>query len=199
MPALADSRVQAQEGLNLLKGEIERLGNLGTATFEYTNVRDTTSGSYSDLKFLYEQGTSATMKLVFNIGASLYSNPNRTLSQQTVRDYATALSWEGTAGRTPFATQEADQSQITFSFSGSYQRLLENRHIAGKKADIASAQGKLEIPVFTGVSLPLSLTYSNADELASKDHVRFNFGFNFDTEKVYQLLQFNKQKQSTAP
>jgi hypothetical protein len=28
----------------------------------------------------------------------------------------------------------------------------------------------------------------------SKDHVRFNFGINYDTGKLYQLLQFNKQK-----
>jgi len=150
--------------------------------------------SYSNLKFLYEKGTSDTMKVVFNVGGAFYSDPKRELNQQTTRDFATALSWEGIAGRSPLVLDENDQSQVTFSFSGRYQRLLENRHLAGKKADIALAQGKLELPILTGASLALSITYANADELVSKDHVRFNFGINYDTGKLYQLLQFNKQK-----
>jgi hypothetical protein len=194
MPALTDAHVQAREGLAKLEAEIQRLQTLGTATFEYTNVRDATTGSYSNLKFLYEKGSSDTMKVVFNIGGSFYSDPKRELNQQTTRDYATALSWEGIAGRSPLALDLNDQSQVTFSFSGRYQRLLENRHVAGKKADIASAQGKLELPILTGASLALSITYANADEMVSKDHVRFNFGINYDTGKLYQLLQVNKQK-----
>ena len=198
MPALADAHVQAGEGLSKLNAEIQRLERLGTATFEYTNVRDTTVGTYSNLKFLYEKGSSDTMKVVFNIGGSFYSNPNRDLNQQTTRDYATALSWEGIAGRSPFALDANDQSQVTFSFSGRYQRLLENRHIAGKKADIAAAQGKVDLPILTGASLALSITYANADEMNSKDHVRFNFGISYDTGKLYQLLQFNKLKSAMA-
>jgi hypothetical protein len=194
MPALANAHVQAGEGLAKLDAEIQRLERLGTATFEYTNVRDTTAGTYSNLKFLYEKGSSDTMKVVFNIGGSFYSNPNRDLNQQTTRDYATALTWEGLVGRSPFALDANDQSQVTFSFSGRYQRLLENRHVPGKKADIASAQGKVDLPILTGASLALSITYANADEINSKDHVRFNFGINYDTGKLYQLLQFNKQK-----
>lgn len=198
MPALADAHVQAGEGLSKLETEIQRLERLGAASFEYTNVRDTTAGSYSNLKFLYEKGSSDTMKVVFNIGGSFYSNPNRDLNQQTTRDYATALSWEGIAGRSPFALDANDQSQVTFSFSGRYQRLLENRHVAGKKADIAAAQGKVDLPILTGASLALSITYANADEMNSKDHVRFNFGISYDTGKLYQLLQFNKQKSALA-
>ena len=194
MPALTDAHVQAREGLAKLEAEGQRLQTLGTATFEYTNVRDATTGSYSNVKFLYEKGSSDTMKVVFNVGGSFYSDPKRELNQQMTRDFATALSWEGIAGRSPLALDGNDQSQVTFSFSGRYQRLLENRRIAGKKADIASAQGKLELPILTGASLALSITYANADELVSKDHVRFNFGINYDTGKLYQLLQVNKQK-----
>lgn len=194
IPALTDAHVQAGEAAKDLNIELQRLQRLGTATFEYTNVRDTTSGTYSNLKFLYEKGSSDTMKVVFNIGGSFYSDPTRELNQQTTRDFATALSWEGIAGRSPLALDANDQSQVTFSFSGRYQRLLENRHVPGKKADIASAQGKLELPILTGASLALSITYANADELVSKDHVRFNFGVNYDTGKLYQLLQVNKQK-----
>jgi hypothetical protein len=150
------------------------------------------------LKFLYEKGSSDTMKLVFNLGGSFYSNPNRNLNQQATRDYATSLSWEGIAGRSPFALDPNDQSQVTFAFSGRYQRLLENRHVAGKKADIAAAQGKVDLPIFTGASMALSITYANADEMNAKDQVRFNFGFSYDTVKLYQLLQFNKQRAALA-
>jgi hypothetical protein len=194
LPALVSAQQQAQQGIGLIQKEVQRLQTLGTATFEYTNVRDTTAGTYSNLKFLYEKGSSDTMKLVFNIGGSFYSDPNRDLNQQTTRDYATAVSWEGIAGRSPFALDANDQSQVTFSFSGRYQRLLENRHIAGKKADIAAAQGKVDLPILTGASLALSITYANADEMNAKEHVRFNFGVSYDTGKLYQLLQFNKQK-----
>jgi hypothetical protein len=194
IPALADAHVQASEGLSKLEAEIQRLQALGTATLEYTNVRDAMAGSYSNVKFLYEKGTSDTMKVVLNVGGSFYSDPKHEFNQQTTRDYATAISWEGIAGRSPLALDANDQSQVTFSFSGRYQRLLENRHVAGKKADIASAQGKLELPILTGASLAFSITYANANELMSKDHVRFNFGINYDTGKLYQLLQFNKQK-----
>jgi len=104
-----------------------------------------------------------------------------------------ALSFEGSAGRSPFISNEMDQSQVTFSFTGSYQRMMENRHMAGKKADIGSAQFKLAIPVSTGFSVPLSITYANATEEKNKSHFRFNFGFGLDTDKLAALLRATKQ------
>jgi len=199
IPALAQAHLQAQEGLKAVDDEVKALESKAVASFRYTNVRDTTSGTYSVLKFLVEKHTSDAMKLDFNLAGSLYSSPKPTLNQQTVRDYATALSWEGRLGKSPFVLQDEDQSQVTFSIAGRYQRLLENRHVTGKKADIASAEAKLTIPLFSGMTLPLALTYSNATELSKKDHVRFNFGFNFDSDKLYRLLQFKKLVQSSAP
>jgi hypothetical protein len=32
----------------------------------------------------------------------------------------------------------------------------------------------------------------NAEEVNRREHVRFNFGFNFDADKLYQLLRFAK-------
>jgi hypothetical protein len=115
LPGLRRAQMQATGGLQVLNDETERLERLGTATFEYTIVRDTTAGTYSNLKFLFEKGTSDTMKLVFNAGASFYSSPDRTLNQQNTRDYATAFSWEGKAGRSPFSHDVADNSQHLLS------------------------------------------------------------------------------------
>jgi hypothetical protein len=199
MPALTQAHLQAEEALKSVDQEINALDGKAVASFRYTNVRDTAAGTYSVLKLLVEKHTSDAMKLDFNLAGSLYSSPRPTLNQQTVRDVATALSWEARLGKSPFVLQDEDQSQVTFSFSGRYQRLLENRHVAGKKADIASAEAKLTVPLFSGLTLPLSFTYSNATELSKKDHLRFNFGFNFDSDKLYRLLQFKKLRQSSAP
>jgi hypothetical protein len=72
--------------------------------------------------------------------------------------------------------------------------LLENRHQPDKKADLAVVQVKFEIPVFSGVTFPLSVSYATASELLKEDHVHANFGFSFDTDKLYQLLSFKKKQ-----
>jgi len=54
------------------------------------------------------------------------------MNQQSFRDLAIAVSLEGTAGRSRFVTAELDQSQVTFSFTGRYQRMLETDTSQGK-------------------------------------------------------------------
>jgi len=192
VPSLKDAQVSALGAVKDFQDFLKSLSSKPVASVAYSNVRDTTSSTYSVFKFLLEKTESDVMQLDFNASASLYSNPNPALNQQRVRDYAAALDWSGKLGRSPFATMEGNESQVTFSFSGRYQRLLENRHVPGKKADLASAQAKLEIPLFAGATIPLSITYSNANEISTKDRVRFNFGLNFDTDKLYQLLRLSK-------
>jgi len=145
--------------------------------------------NYSVLQVLFAKKTREGVSFIANGGLSIYHNPIREINQQQVRDYAFALSVEGNAGRSPFLSEGIDESQITFSFTGRYQRLLENRGVMNKKADIAVAQFKLEIPLFTGVALPFSITYANATELIKEDHVRANFGFTLDTDKIFQVLR----------
>ncbi len=191
---LLQAHEEAKDALSKLAAEIERLNGKPVYSLAYTNVRDTATSDYSVVKFLLEKGTSSSGKLVFNAGSSFYSKPDRTKNEQTVRDYATALSWEAQLGRSPLVLNDVDQGQMTLSFAGRYQRLLENRHQAGKKADIAVVQVKFEIPVFSGVTFPLSVSYATASELIKEDHVHANFGFSFDTDKLYQLLAFKKKQ-----
>lgn len=185
---------QAADASAKAKKFLQEMQQRPLIALEYTNVRGTTTPSYSVAKFLLEKNTSENRKLVFNIGASFYSNPDRTMNEQSVRDYSTALSWEALLGRSPFVFNDVDRGQITLSFAGRYQRLLENRHQADKKADIAVVQVKFEIPVFSGVTFPLSISYATASELLKEDHVHANFGFSFDTDKLYQLLAFKKNQ-----
>jgi hypothetical protein len=128
------------------------------------------------------------MKFMANAGLSVYHRPNPLLNQQRIRDFAVALSLEGNAGRSPFLTDDLDQSQITLAFTGRYERLFENRNIIDRKADLGFFQFRLEVPFMGGMSLPFSVTYANATELIKEDHVRANFG------SVLMLTSFSFSK-----
>jgi hypothetical protein len=153
---------------------------------------------------LFEKKSSENFNIIANAGFSLYHKPNKDMNQRQFRDFALALSFQGNAGRSPFLGEgesemglreedKLDQSRITFSFTGRYQRLFENRGVANKRADIANAQFKLEIPFFTGVSLPFSVTYASATEERNKSHVRANFGLTLDADKIFQIKRFRNR------
>jgi hypothetical protein len=190
---LAAAQLEAEEGKQDVLNELKRLEEKPTASFAYSNIHPADGSSYSIFKGLYLQKAFTPMKVLANAEVSVYNRPNTALNQQRIRDFLFALSFEGSAGRSPFISTEMDQSPITFSFTGSYQRMLENKDTAARKADLGSAQFKMEIPVFTGFSLPLSLSYVNATEERNKSGFRFNFGFGLDTDKLAALLRAKRQ------
>jgi hypothetical protein len=177
---LADAEIKARIA-DLSKGPL--------ATFAYTNFRIPTGSDYSETKFLFEQdkGLFRPLKLVGNFGMSFYHKPDPRLNQQRLRDISAALSFEGSS-RSPF-TETENQSRITYSFVGNYQRLFENRRLPDRKADIGAFQFVMEIPFFRGLSLPLSATYANGTEEEKKNHFRFNFGMRLDTDKLLEILK----------
>lgn len=190
---LAAAQLEAEEGRDDVRNELKRLDEKPISSFSYSNIRPTDGSSYSIFKALYLQKAFNPMKVLANAEVSIYNKPNAILNQQRVRDFLFALSFEGSAGGSPFITTEMDQSPITFSFTGSYQRMLENNGVEGRKADLGAAQFKLDIPIFTGFSLPLALTYVNATEERKKSGFRFNFGFGLDTDKLAALLRAKRQ------
>jgi hypothetical protein len=172
-----------------IKREIEDLRKGPLATFAFTNFRIPTGSDYSETKFLFEQdkGFFCTLKLIGNAGLSFYNKPDPLLNQKTLRDVSAALSFEGSSS-SPF-TESENQSRITYSFVGRYQRLFENRRLAQRKPDLGTFQFVMEIPFFRGFSLPLSATYANATEEEKKNHFRFNFGMRLDTDKLLEMLR----------
>jgi hypothetical protein len=62
-----------------------------------------------------------------------------------------------------------------------------------EKADIALGNVKLEIPISSGISFPLSVSFANAAEQVKETYVRGNFGISFDLDKLAALLQVTKQ------
>ncbi len=169
--------------------ELRRLREASAFTFAYTNKREAMGSDFSTFKLLYQNKTSGGLNIVANAGVSIYHRPDSLLNQQRLRDFSAALSFEGEAGRSPFLFADLDESRITYAFTGRYQRMLENRGIAGKKADIAVAQFRVEVPFMTGLSFPFSVTYANATELVKEDHVRANFGFSLDTDKLFTVIK----------
>jgi hypothetical protein len=161
------------------------------ATFAYTNHRIPTGSDYSEAKFLFDQekGFMGPLKLTGNIGLSLYNKPDPALNQRRLRDFAAALSFEGSSD-SPF-TEAENKSKITYAFVGRYQRLFENRNVATRTPDIGSLQFVTEVPLFKGLSIPFSITYSSATEEEKKQGFRFNFGTRFDMDKLVELLRAN--------
>jgi hypothetical protein len=188
LPAIATAFARRDEAVQRFKNELKALSERPAFTFAYTNKREAMGSDYSNFRLLYSRKTAERLNIVANGGLSFYHRPDHALNQQSVRDVAAALSFEGTAGRSPFMIEGEDESRITFAFTGRYQRMFENRGAAGKKADIAVGQFKIEVPVFAGMTLPFSVTYANATELVKEDHVRANFGFSLDTDKLRQVL-----------
>lgn len=192
LPAYAVALQARETALQDFDKRIEALSNEPIFSVAYINVRPAMGTNYSELKMLYQKKTGNPMSIIANGGLSLYHKPNRANGQQTVRDFVAALSFEGTAGRSPFLLETKDESQITYSFTGRYQRLLQNRLIPGRKADIAVAQFKLNVPMLAGASFPFSITYANASELIKEKHMRANFGFSFDADKLLKALALSK-------
>jgi len=187
-PQQLASALQARENaVTAFEAELEKLSFKPEFTFAYTNKRQETGSDYSTFKLLYQKKSREGLNIVANAGFSIYHRPDPTLHQQRLRDFAGALSLEGVLGRSPFLMQGGDESRVTFAFTGRFQRMLENRFFKDRKADIAVAQFKLELPLLAGISLPFSVTYANATELIKESHVRTNFGFTIDTDKILQI------------
>jgi len=176
----------------LIDKKLEDLKKAPLGTFAYTNHRIPTGSDYSETKFLFEQdkGSFGPLKLTGNFGLSFYNKPSPTLNQQRLRDITAALSFEGTS-HSPF-TENDNQSKITYSFVGRYERLFENRNRVGRKPDIRVLQFVTEIPLVKGFSLPFSISYANATEEERKQGFRFNFGMRLDTDKLFELLGKSK-------
>jgi len=190
LPALRDAFAAEQGAVKLVDDKIAEMNNRSLATFAYTNKRDPLTSDYSVFKFLYDRKTFSPMKFMANAGLSVYHRPNPLLNQQRIRDFAVAVSLEGNAGKSPFLIDDLDQSQITFAFTGRYERMFENRNVINRKADLGIFQFRLEVPFMGGMSFPFSVTYANATELIKEDHVRANFGFSFDADKLFFLKTF---------
>lgn len=86
---------------------------------------------------------------------------------------------------------------FVLTFSGLYERLLDNNFAQGTgmlvpntEGDMAVGQLKLTIPVKgTGVNVPISVTFANRTDLIKESDVRANFGVTFDLDTLFSKLK----------
>jgi ElaB/YqjD/DUF883 family membrane-anchored ribosome-binding protein len=192
IPALFEAQAERVRASEAVQKIFDDLDKKWMGTLAYTNNRAATGSTYSQVKFLFQNYIGESpIKMVANAGFSLYHNPDPLLHQQRLRDFAAAFSFEGKRD-SPFIKDPLDKSQMTFSLTGRYERMLENRGIVMRTPDIGIVQFKLDFPIGQGMSIPLSLTYANATEQQKEQHVRGNFGFTLDADKfliLRRLLQ----------
>jgi hypothetical protein len=191
LPELVKSQQALAGAAVAFKKFVKQFNGRPELTFEYTNHRPATGSVYHELKILF-QARLSPLQIVANAGASLYNNPNPSLNQQTVRDYDAAVSFQG-GFKNPFASSK-DLGKITLSLSSSYERFLENENIAGLTPNIANVQGKLQIPISVGISIPISYTYSSGTEQMNKPMSRFNVGLDLDVDKLKALASGSQSK-----
>lgn len=189
VPALIAAHKKMELVRDVLTDELDNFFKGPIGTLAYVNHRSPAGSDYSEAKFLYEHNSTPLkpLKFIANAGLSFYHRPIPELNQQRLRDIAAAIAFEGKM-TSPF-TETENLGQITFSFVGRYERMFENRHIDGRKADIASVQFLTDIPLFKGLAFPFSLTYSNATEVDRKKGWRANFAFKLDTDKLLDILR----------
>jgi len=129
----------------------------------------------------------------FNASAMFYPNPVAALHEKTFRGVQAALEGQWTLGPGFVHVKQAnDDSRMTLSLSGNYQRLQENKDQKGKRPDIAIGNVNLSIPISSGVAIPLSFTVATAGEQINQSYVHGNFGLTFDLDKLAALLKANQ-------
>jgi hypothetical protein len=190
----AQSKIQrAIEAAEAFSQELEKRWQ---GSISYVQNRQDANSNFSTFKLIFEKSVPAPLKFTTNAVADVYHKPDPLKNQDTLRSFSVAGSLEYVLGRSPFLTNAVDQSPVSLALTGSYQRMPENRHKTGLKADIGVAQLKIQFPVSAGVTLPFSVSYANSSELIKETHVKANFGLSFDLDKLTHLLSASTTSQT---
>jgi hypothetical protein len=176
-----------QNALRVLRAEehslIEEANSGPTLSLEYTDHDLTLSSAYHDGSLLFETHL-APADVVLNADVTWYHHTDPLLRPHRVRTSAVALAAEFRLSRAVrFTSSPDDRSATTLALSGRYE------HPNSGTRDIAVAQVKLTLPIASGVSLPLSISWANRTELLDETEIRGHFGFTLDTDKLFALAR----------
>ena len=178
------------DGNNAFQTAIAGLVTAPVASLTYNYQQPTNATAYHEAGFTFADSTLKNSgDLTANASVFLYSKTNAAANQGTFRGASAAIQYTAKFKRSPFVKDASDQSPVTLAFSGKYDRVQENQHVAGKKADIGEGNVRLTIPLPGGLSFPLSCTFANAGQTINESYVRGNFGLTFDLDKLSALLK----------
>lgn len=172
---------------NRILGEI---ANGWLATVEYNNTRPIGSPSLSHFRFLAQKGAyNGSIDFTGNASMSFYNSLPTGPNANRLRDFFFA-------GQLDVPIGDVTKTGVfLLSFTGRYERLLNDQTIAGttaviRKGDVGVFQAKLTVPIRgTAIKIPLSFTVANRTELIKEKEVRGNFGITFDLDSI--MAKFN--------
>jgi hypothetical protein len=164
-----------------LGGILDELNRSPLLTVAFTHHTKEQGSAYSDAKLLFETHV-APFDAVVNGFISWYDDPDPAFNQESVRDFGGNIELAGSV-KNPFGRSRKLDVVEPILISAAYQ--LSRLEEANKAIHVA--QVKVSIPVTTGVTLPLSVTYASRTDLIDEDEVRGNFGFSLDLDKLYAL------------
>ncbi|MFC1890567.1 hypothetical protein ACFL4G_12515 [Thermodesulfobacteriota bacterium] len=161
-------------------------------TVEYTHNKDPMGCDYSDVKLLYTHNFRnmyglSSFNITINGAISVNHNPDPTEKEEDLRGAHCSVELETSFDNPiPLYISTMDKTPVIISFSGEY------KYLETQEKNMWSGLGKLEIPVSSGFSLPLTISYINRTETKDEEEFRFNFGMDFDFDKLITLAKAAK-------
>jgi len=183
-------------------------------TVEYHHLKPTNQAPVSNFRLVLdktflgalrtgERVETAQAALTFNLAMTVYERIPTGLNSSRWRDVQAGLQFDRQLG------PERWESRPTLSLAGYYQYMKENAilefdqqsqtplvsiplprpaaEVLNTKGGIGIVQAKIEIPVGkSGITLPLSISWSNRTELIKEKAVRGQFGISFNLDKLFE-------------
>ncbi len=172
-----------------IDARLEAFTNLNNASRRaIENIRRAPQLSFSFMSKLKKEGADEfTGEAIFDYG--LHDRVNLTLNggyfYKNSRIIGGDLRGARFAGQLQF---QATPEKSLVGRSPLYFYLASDGNWNGGGKFIYRLQGKVKIPIAEGVELPLSLTFANKKDLIDERDVRGQFGFTFDTAKLFRAL-----------
>ena len=195
---LERAAMSAYEFATSRAGTINSIMKSWTAAVEYNFTKQanttglTAASALPDLgnfNLVISQGFTNGPELTFNAGITWFQSIPSGLNVGTVRDAQASLQLD-------FPLKPIDKiGKPVLSFAGQFLSLREeplgakvivNTVPVTAKGNIGLLQAKFTIPTKnSGVSVPISVTWSNRTELIKEKDVRASFGLSFDMDKLF--------------
>lgn len=173
---LIDARLEAFTSLNdASRKAIEKIRRAPQLSFAFMSKLKKQDADEFTGEAIFDYGLHDRVNLTLN-GSYFYKNSRVIGGDLRGANFAGQLQFQATpekslVGRSPL--------YFYLASDGSWN--------SGNKF-IYRLQGKVKIPIAEGIDLPLSLTFANKKDLINERDVRGQFGFTFDSAKLFRAL-----------
>ncbi len=189
--------VESEAALAKVTAAIDEARRKPLFALRYINNRPDAGQNYST----FELGAQVTtikaprlFDLIANADISIFHEPPE--GQGDLRSYSGSLvlvtGWDS-----PFISQQLDRSQLTASLSVKVKRREDQP--AGDEFTQALVLGGLAIPVNTGMTLPVALSWASRTEERDEPELRINFGLGLDLDVLEAVASASKAIGSASP